>query len=286
MIAALAHTLFEPWSNAFMQRALAELVLVGIVGGVLGCWVIFYEISYSAESLAHALFPGLVVAALAGVPLLLGGAVGVLAAAILVAAVARVPEIGHDAAVAVVITGLFGLGAVLALSPDSPPGLSGLLFGDLLGVSTSDLALAAGLAAATMFALVLVHGLLLTVGFDRSTARAYGARPLLADIVLLTLLAAAILIGVQGLGNLLVVAVIIGPAATARLYARRMTSMMTLAAVIAVVDGVAGLYLSYYANTAAGASVAAVLVATYVVAFFARVVRRQSRHGRALAVTV
>ena len=72
---ALAHAIVEPWSHGFMQRAMAELVLVGIIGGVLGCWVIFYELSYSAESLAHALFPGLVVAALAGVPLLIGGAV-------------------------------------------------------------------------------------------------------------------------------------------------------------------------------------------------------------------
>jgi len=267
---ALAHAIVEPWSHGFMQRAMAELVLVGIIGGVLGCWVIFYELSYSAESLAHALFPGLVVAALAGVPLLIGGAVGVLGAAILVATAGRTPEIGHDAAVAVVITGLFGLGVVLALSPASPPGLAGLLFGDLLGVTGSDIKLAATLATAAIIALVLCHRLLLAVGFDRSAARAFGARPLVADLALLTLLAAAILIGVQGLGNLLVLAVIIGPAATARLYASRMTPMMALAAAIAIAGGAAGLYLSYYADTAAGASVAIVLVATYVLALAAR----------------
>ncbi len=79
------HALVEPWRLGFMQRAFLELALVGIVGGVLGCWVVFYELSYSAESLAHALFPGLVVAALIGVPLVLGGAVGVLVAAAAVA---------------------------------------------------------------------------------------------------------------------------------------------------------------------------------------------------------
>jgi ABC-type Mn2+/Zn2+ transport system permease subunit len=266
----MAHALIEPWSQGFMQRALIELVLVGVVGGVLGCWVIFFGLSYSAESLAHALFPGLVIAALTAAPLLLGGTVGVLAAAILIAAVGRVPEIGHDTAVAVVITSLFGLGVVLALSPSSPPGLDGLLFGDLLGVGRSDLVLAGALAAAVMAVLALTYRLLLAVGFDRSTSRDFGAPPLVADLVLLTLLAAAILVGVQGLGNLLVVAVIVGPAATARLYAKRMPPMMALSAAIAVAAGTGGLYLSYYADTAAGASVAGLLVASYVASLIGR----------------
>jgi ABC-type Mn2+/Zn2+ transport system permease subunit len=266
----VVHALLDPWAHGFMQRALAELVLIGVVGGVLGCWVVFYELSYSAESLAHALFPGLVVAALAGLPLILGGAAGVLGAAAAVAVFGRAPEIGRDTAVAVVITGLFGLGAVLALSPDSPPGIGGLLFGDLLGVSGKDLALAAALALAALTALAVMHRLLLAVGFDRSTARMFGASTLIADLGLLALLGVAIVIGVQGLGNLLVVAVIVGPAATARLLARRMGTMMVLASAIAVVASVAGLYLSYYANTAAGASVAVAIVALYMVGLAVR----------------
>ena len=126
-----------------MQRALLELVLVGLVSGVLGCWIVLYELSYSAESLAHSLFPGLVLAALLGFPLVLGGAIGVLAAAAAVALAARVPGIERDTAVAVVITSLFGLGVLLALAPATPPGLENLLFGDLLGVSRADLITAA-----------------------------------------------------------------------------------------------------------------------------------------------
>ncbi len=277
------HAVVEPWTHGFMQRAMAELVLVGVVGGVLGCWVIFYEISYSAESLAHALFPGLVVAALAGAPLIVGGAVGVLGAALLVATVGRVPEIGRDAAVAVVVTSLFGLGVVLALVPAAPAGLGSLLFGDLLGVSRQDLVLAATLAAGTIVALALLHRLLLTVGFDRSTARMFGARPLVADLSLLTLLAATIVIGVQGLGNLLVVAVIIGPAATARFLAVRMAPMMALAAAIAIAAGAAGLYLSYYADTAAGASVAIVMVGIYLVALTGTALPRHLGRARPAA---
>src|SRR5437870_7831929 len=110
------HTLFEPWSHPFMQRALLELLFVGVVGAVLGCWIVLYELSYSAESLAHSLFPGLVVAALVGFPLVLGGAIGVLAAAAAIALAARVPGIERDTAVAIVITSIFGAGVLIALA--------------------------------------------------------------------------------------------------------------------------------------------------------------------------
>jgi len=257
------HALVHPWTLGFMQRALLELVLVGVVGGVLGCWIVLYELSYSAESLAHSLFPGLVLAALLGFPLVLGGALGVLVAAAAVALASRAPGIERDTAVAIVITSLFGLGVLLALTPASPPGLQTLLFGDLLGVSGSDLATAAGLAAAVLGGVALLHRELLAVGFDRASARALGARPLLADLALLALIAAATLIAVRGLGNLLVVAVLVAPAATARLLSGRLTTMMALAVAVAAACSVGGLYLSYYASTAGGASVAGLLVGVY-----------------------
>src|SRR5204862_7580474 len=129
MLAAL-HTLTDPWADPVGRRALLEVALLGVAGGALGCWIVFYNLSYSAESLAHSLLPGLVVAALLGLPLLVGGAAGVLVAAAAVAVAGRTPEIGRDNAVAVVVTALFGLGVLLALSPETPPGLQGLLFGD------------------------------------------------------------------------------------------------------------------------------------------------------------
>ena len=188
-MSAVWHALADPWSQAILRRAFAEVALLGVTGGALGCWVVFAKLSYSAESLAHALLPGLVVAALLGLPLLLGGAAGLLVAAVGVALAGRAPEVGRDTAVAVVITGLFGLGVLLALSRDTPPGLQGLLFGDVLGVSDTDLALAAGLAVVTLAALRLLHGRLLVVGFDRLSARGLGVRPLVADLALLALLA-------------------------------------------------------------------------------------------------
>lgn len=267
MLATVWSTLLAPWEEAIDRRALAEVVLLGVTGGALGCWILFYNLSYAAESLAHALLPGLVAAALLGLPLIVGGAAGLLVAAVSITAAARVPAIGRDTAVAVVVTGLLGLGALMALSPATPAGLSTLLFGDILGVTVTDLVVAAALAAGVLVTLAALHGRLLAVGFDRSTAGVLGVRAAGVDLALLLLLCGALLVSVQGLGNLLVVAVLVGPAACARLLApQRMAPMMALAAGVAVFAGAGGLYLSYYAGTAAGASIAAVLVGCYLLA--------------------
>lgn len=261
------HALLEPWTHAFMQRALVELVLVGVLSGALGCWIVFFELSYSAESLAHALFPGLVAAALLGAPLLVGAAFGLGVGAIGIALAAAVPTVGRDTAVAIVVTTLFGLGVLLALSRASPPGIQNLLFGDPLAVSPRDLLVTAVLCGLALAALAVLHRLLLAVGFDRGSARALGLRPFALDLALVGLIAVAILVAVQALGNLLVVAILIAPAATARLLTRRLPPMMATAAATAVVGAAGGLYLSYYAGLAAGASIALVLVGAYVVAY-------------------
>jgi ABC-type Mn2+/Zn2+ transport system permease subunit len=259
-----------PFSEPIMQRALLEVSLVGVCGGALGCWVIFYGLSYASESLAHGLFPGLVGAALLGLPLALGAGAGILVAALGVAIVSRIPEVGRNVAVAVVVTFLFGLGALMALSRASPPGIQGFLFGDVLGATDADLVLSGAVAVAIVAVLWLLHGRLLAVGFDRAFARSLGLSPAAADAAVLCLLAGAILVGVQGLGNLLVVAVLVGPAATARQLSSRMLPMMALSVAIAMLAGAAGLCLSYYAGTAAGASIAAAFVAAYLAAAFGR----------------
>jgi ABC-type Mn2+/Zn2+ transport system permease subunit len=260
------HWLADPWSGEIMRRAFAEIVLLGIAGGAVGCWIVLNELSYGAESLPHAMFPGLVIAALAGAPLLVGGSAGLLAAAVAIALATRTPLIGRDSAIAVVVTSLFGLGVLLALSPASPQSVQGLLFGDVLGVSRADLMAAAALTVVVIVALRLLHSRLLVAGFDRTSARSLGVPAAAADLALLLLLAVSVLIAVQALGNLLVVALLIAPAAAARLLARRLLPMMVIAAALAILSGVAGLYVSYHLRTAAGASIALAMVATYVLA--------------------
>lgn len=265
-VAAILQALGDPWSEPILRRAALDIVLLGVSAGTLGCWIVLYELSYSTESLSHALLPGLVVATLAGFPLLLGGALGLAVAVVGIALAQRIEGIGPDTAVAVAITSLVGLGALLALSPSSPPGIGGILFGDVLAVSDSDLVAGAILAVLVVAALRLLHGQLLLAGFDRTSASALGGRPLVTELMLLALVAATIVVAVQALGNLLVVALLVGPASVARLLANRVVPMMCVATLTAVVGGIGGLYLSYYAGTAGGASIAAAIVGLYLAA--------------------
>lgn len=258
--------MLEPLQDEFMRRAIAEMTLLGVACGALGCWVVLYRLSYAAESLAHSIFPGLVLAAIAGAPLIVGGVPGIVVAALAIALVARVPGVSREVAVGVVVTTLFGLGVLLALSPESPPGIQEVLFGDILGPSNVDLAAAGILVVLVVSALLLLHGRLLAGGFDRDAARALGAAPGATEAALLVLLGLAIAVAVQGFGNLLLVAVFVGPAATARQLTERIAPMIAVSIAAALLAGFAGLYLSYYAGTAAGASVALAIVALYLLA--------------------
>src|SRR5689334_10180584 len=234
-----------------MQRALVEALILGLACGPLGVWILLLRRAYAAESLSHAMLPGLVIAALVGAPLILGAAGGVLAAAAGIALVAR--RGGGDVGVAVVVSGLFGLGGILALSPETPPRLGELLFGDLLGVTTNDLITAALLTAGVLVALAVAYRSLTVAGFEQRGGR--------ADLALLAILGVTTVAAVQGLGNLLLVALILAPAAAALNLAQRLPQILTLAAVLAVVSGVAGLVISYELEIAAGASIALCAIA-------------------------
>ena len=259
----------EPWGQAFMQHAFLEIALVGLVGGWLGCWVLLYGVSYSAESLAHGMFPGLVGASLLGLPLVAGGAVGAGASAAGIAGLGNQRGLDRDTSVGVVITSAFGLGALLALMPDSPPGIQELLFGDVLAVTRTDILVTALIALPVLALLWVLHERLLAVGFDRSTARAIGIAPRPVELAVMLLVAAAVVVSVQALGSLLVVAVLVAPAACARLLTHRLGTMLWVSIAVAISGGAAGLYVSYYAGTAGGASIALCLVGAYLAALCA-----------------
>lgn len=272
--------LLDPWRSGIDRRAIAEVVLLGGFCGALSFWVASYRLSYPAESLAHGLLPGLVVAALAGVPLLVGAGAGVALAAGLVAVAARDERIGSDTATAVVVSGMFGLGGLLALSPDAPARLEELLFGDPLGVSDADLAAAAALAALGSAALLALHRPLTAVAFDATGAAAAGVAPARVRLALLFLLAAALAVAVQGLGSLLVLAVLVAPAVAVRRHAHSPRAAMLAGGAVAAGAGVTGLYASHHVGTAAGASVALALCAAAVLGSLRRPSAR-TRHAAA-----
>ena len=275
--------LTDPLATGIGVRAVVELALLGAVCGPLGVWVVLHRQSYAAESLSHGMLPGLVLAALAGVPLGLGAAAGLALAAATVAAASRRVEIGGDAAVAVVVTTLLGAGALLALTPDAPVRLGELLLGDPLSVSAGDIAASAGLAATA--AVVMAWGFrpLALAGFDPQSARSLGGSPADASNLLLGLLALTILVAVQALGNLLVVAIIVGPAAAALRLSDGLGTALAVAAALAIGAGIAGFYLSFHAELAAGAAIALCAIATLPLAVpFARI-RRVREPGRPCA---
>jgi ABC-type Mn2+/Zn2+ transport system permease subunit len=258
--------LIDPFSGGIMQRALVEMLLLGAVCGPLGVWVLLYRQSYAAESLSHGMLPGLVLAALVGAPLVLGAGGGVLLAAGGIALVARDRRLGSEIGVAVVVSALFGLGAILALSPRTPPRLEELLFGDPLAVTGTDLLAGGALAAAVLAALAVAHRALAAAGFDRAGAPALGVRPARAELALLVLLGVTTVAAVQGLGNLLLVALILAPAAAALNLARRLPAALAVAAGLAALAGTAGLLVSYHLRIATGASIALCALATFALA--------------------
>ena len=249
----------DPLRSGIWRRAALEVVLLGGVCGALSFWVTSYRLSYPAESLAHGLLPGLVLASLAGLPLVLGGLGGVAVAAALVSLASRDPRVGADSATAVVVTGMFGLGALLALSPDAPPRLEELLFGDPLGVSDSDLLYALALTVTGAGALAALHRPLGAVAFDPTAANALGVRPGAVRLGLFMLLAVAVAVAVQALGSLLVLAVLVAPAVAVSRRARTPEVAMAGGAAVAALAGLAGLYGSFHLGSAAGASVALAL---------------------------
>jgi ABC-type Mn2+/Zn2+ transport system permease subunit len=242
-------------------RATLEVALAGGFCGALGFWVLSERLAYAGESLSHGLLPGLVLAALAGAPLMLGAAGGALAAAGLIAVAARDERVGPDTGTAVAVTGLVGLGSLLALAPDAPPRLEELLFGDPLGANDADIVAAAALLVLGGLTLAALRRPLAAASFDPAGASALGMRPLLVRLGLLGLMATSIAIAVQGLGSLLVLAVLVAPPVAVRRHVRTPNGAMAAGAVVAAVAGVAGIQLSALVGTAAGASVALVLCA-------------------------
>jgi ABC-type Mn2+/Zn2+ transport system permease subunit len=250
------HWLLEPFAAPPTRRALAEVLVLALACGPLGAWILLYRQSYAAESISHGMLPGLVLAAIAGLPLAAGAAGGVVVAAGAIALAGRDERLGGDAGVAVAVSALFGLGALLALAPAAPPRLQELLFGDLLGASGGDVAVAGGLVALVLCALGLAHRRLALAAFDPGAARSLGAIPARWELVLLVVLALTTVAAAPGLGSLLLVALVLAPGAAALRLATRLPAVLALAAGLAALAGVAGLVLSYRLGIAAGASVA------------------------------
>jgi len=258
--------LLDPFGDAFLQRALVEVVLMGLVCGVLGAFVVLRDLSYTGESLSHTLVPGAALALALGLPVLGGALVGGVLAAALIALLLRRPDVGEDVAVGVVFSGTFAVGVLVISLHGTPRDLDSLLFGTLLAVGRADLVVAGIAAAGVVGAVLVLTRRLVAAAFDRSWAEAVGLRPDRLDVVLVVGLAFALVVALRGVGTLLVLSLLVAPAATARLFSTRVTRMLVLSPALAIAAGVAGLEASALWGVAAGPAVALVSVGCFLLA--------------------
>ena len=257
-----------PFQYGFMVRALIVSVLVGIMCPVIGAYVITRGRAFMGDALAHSVIPGMVVAVLLNIsPFFAAVPTGVVIA-LLMGTVSRRTGISEDTSIGIVFAGMFALGLVmLSVVPNVNVNIEDLLLGQVLGVTQTDVYVSLALTAFVLLGLYAFHRQLVYTTFDQIGASVVGIRTTLIEYVLLALLALVIVIGIQAAGIVLVMAMLITPAATAYLLARRFVGMMIIGAVVGAASAVIGLYLSFYADLPSGPAMA--LLATLVFAFAA-----------------
>lgn len=276
--------LAEPWSYGFMQRAFAAAIISAIVCALLSCWLVLIGWSLMGDAVSHAVLPGVVLAYVVGLPFAVGALIFALLAVLLIGVVRERSVIKEDAAMGIVFSVLFALGLVLLSVIPSQVDLGHILFGNLLGVSPADLWQVALLAAVVLAVLALKHRSITLFAFDPVHARAIGLNPRRISALLLVLLATTAVTGLQAVGVVLVIALLIIPGATARLLTERIGRMLLLAPALAAACAAVGIYLSYWMDTATGPMVVlaqgAVFAVVYVVTGVRRAVASRRQAGR------
>ena len=262
-----------PFQYEFMVRALIVSVLVGIVCPLIGAYIITRGLAFMGDALAHGVMPGLVVGFMLGFSPIVAAVPTAIGFALLIGFVNRRTGLGEDTTIGILFAGMFALGLMLlSLADNITVNIEDILLGQVLGVSQADTIITACLAALVILCLVALHRPLMFTSFDPLGAKVVGIPTGLLDYLLLALLALVIVLSVQAVGVVMVLAMLVVPAATAYLLARRFISIMTIGASLGILAAVTGLYLSYHFNLPSGPSMS--LVSTGFFALVAVVKRR------------
>jgi len=263
--------LLEPLSFGFMQRGLLASVLVAVVCGVLGSFVVLKGLAFIGDALAHASFGGVALAFVLGANIYVGAFVFALGTALGIGALSQRGRVSADTAIGVLFSGTFALGILIISRVDSyTTDLFGYLFGDVLSITVQDL-LTMAVAGLVVLALVgAFYRQLLFVAFDPTVAAASGIPARGLEFLLLALLGTTIVTAIQAVGIVLVVALLVTPSATASLLTQRFHHMIFASAALGSFSALLGIYLSYYLDVASGAAIILVATALFFVAFAAR----------------
>ncbi len=258
--------LTDPWAYPFMQNAFLAAALVGLICGVTGTFVVLKGLAFMGDALSHAIFPGVVIAFIVGGSFLFWAMVAAVIVSLLIGVVSSHARLNNDTAIGVLFAGAFALGiALISTQKTYARDLTSLLTGSILGVSRRDLYLTALVGGVVVLVVMLTRRELSAIAFDRVFAESAGIHVRFYELLFLVLLSLTIVISLQTVGNILVLAMLVTPAATSRLLTIRLPAMVAISAALGCFSGLAGLYLSYHFSLSSGAAI--VLVATAI--FFA-----------------
>jgi manganese/iron transport system permease protein len=256
-----------PLGFEFFVRALVAASIVGLVCAVVGSYMVLRGLAFMGDAVSHSAFPGVVAAYLLRGPFYIGAAIAAVGTALAIGWVARRGNLRGDTAIGVLFAGMFALGIFLfSLIPNYVGDLFGFLFGEVLGISNGDLIALSGLAIIVLVVVGLLWKELLYATFDPLGAAASGLPVGRLDYLFLALIALTIVISLQAVGIILVVAMLVTPAATGQLLARSFGRLVAVACVVGVASPIVGLYLSYWLNAASGATIVLVETALFLVA--------------------
>jgi ABC-type Mn2+/Zn2+ transport system permease subunit len=260
----LISALTGPLEFELTRRALLEVTLVGLACGAVGVFVVLRGLSFIGDALAHCVVPGVVVGYLTRTSFELWGLFAAMVSAWGIGLLVRSRWLGTDASVAVVFTAMFALGLTMISATGSYFGdLTEILFGNILAVDANDIVISSGAAVIVLMVIVLLYRPLVLASFDPTSATALGLPLRVLDFILYGLLALAIVCGIAAVGSFLVTALLIVPAAAARLVTRGVKSQMLVSCGLGVLAGWLGLYASYYYPIASGGAVVLAAVALF-----------------------
>jgi len=257
----------QPLGDTFFIQALVALVLVGVVCAVVGTYVVLRGVAFIGDAIAHAGFPGVVAAFMLGIPFYLGAAVAAVGTALAIGFVTKRSGLRQDTSIGVLFAGTFALGVFLFSAIDGyVADLFSFLFGNVLAIGTEDLVALLVLGGGVLLTVALLWKELLYATFDPLGAAASGIKVDRLEYLFLALVAITIVVSLQAVGIILVVAMLITPAATAQLLTVRFTRLMLMAGVVGIASAVVGLYLSYWLDVASGATIVLVQTGAFLLA--------------------
>ncbi|HYD15534.1 MAG TPA: metal ABC transporter permease [Hyphomicrobium sp.] len=267
MTGSLLEALVAPLAYDFMQRAVVVAILIGAVCAVLSCYLVLRGWALMGDAISHAVLPGIVLAFVAGLPLSVGAFFAGLSCAVITGYLKENSRVKEDTVMGIVFSGMFGLGLVLMAKIETEQHLNHILFGNMLGVTWTDVLDTALIAGGTLLIVLARRRDLLLYCFDPAHARAIGLPVRMMHYGLLILLALTIVASIKAVGVILVVAMLITPGATAYLLTNRFEHMLIIAATVAISASVLGTLVSFHVDGATGPCIVLIQSAAFLAAF-------------------